>query len=126
MHQTISAFEEYLKKSNCAPCYFYKNIGWKFNNSIQKNHIFNCLMKHQPDILGLSGTNIVWNNAQGFQYNNVLFYHWPHHPSSLSYCKDDDLHPKSTNIQGGIAQTIHGRHIGRIIKFHEDPIGRWS
>ena len=122
----IEAFGDHHSTPNCAFRYIFQNINGKFNNPLQKNTALTPLLKLEPDILGLSETNVMWNNMQRNEYQNVLRHHWPQQKSALSYCIDSELNHNRKHLQGGIAQTIHGRHSGRILEYTEDYLGRWS
>ena len=67
----------------------------------------------------------MWSINQRNQLKTILQHHWPHHRSASSHCLDDDLQQNRIHLPGGNLQTIHGRHIGRITKRTEDPLGRW-
>ena len=109
----IEAFGDQQHKSNCAFRYIFQNINGKFNNLLQKNNALTPLLKLQPDILGLMETNVMWSTQQRKEYYNVLKNHWPQQKSALAYCHDADLKNTRKHLQGGVAQTIHGRHTGR-------------
>ena len=68
----------------------------------------------------------MWNRIQRSEYQLVLKHHWSQQRSALSYCLDEEQSLSRIHLQGGIAQTVHGCHIGRICKFYEFPFGRWS
>ena len=112
----IEAFGDTSYKSNCAFRYLFQNINGKFNNLLQKNTALTPLLQLQPDIMGLIEPNVMWNQTQRSEYYTTLKHHWPQQKSALAYCNDSDLKPTCRHLQGGTAQTVHGRHTGRVKK----------
>ena len=110
----IPSFGDSSFKSNSNFRYIFQNINGKFNNQLQQNNTITKLLKQKPDAIGLAKTNVIWNQKICTQYKQVLSQHWPHHQSSLAHCKNTNIHPSKCHLQGGLFQSIHGKHSDRI------------
>mmetsp|Transcript_5448 Transcript_5448/g.8348 ORF Transcript_5448/g.8348 Transcript_5448/m.8348 type:complete len:212 (-) Transcript_5448:855-1490(-) len=105
--------------------YVFQNINGTFKTDLQKNTTLEKILLHEPDIIGFAEPNLNWTRLQRHSFNLVLSDHWANHRSIFSHCPPTVSHT-SDSLQGGILQSMHGQHSGRIRHYHEDNFGRWN
>ena len=93
------------------------------------NGVENCCTLQDADILcvdvlGLSETNVNWNNPhERNKWNRMIQRMWPKGKILTASIKDGDW--TSTYTPGGVSMTIRGRYASMISASRSDEMGRW-